>query len=706
MRAREPDREGYAEYDGVKVFYEVFGDGEPTVVFVHGWQIAYSRLWKMQVPYFARHFRVITFDFPGNGRSDRPTDSAAYSLLLWPAYVKAVLDATSTDRAVVVGVSGGGIATLLTAATFPDQVEAIVVSGFGLLPDPPYLPEWALRMHDELTTTEGKAKWNCHYMARDYPDFLQSFIEGIFPEPHSTKAVADFIGWGLETSAETIVAVFDQFPDAEAIAGLAPVIEGMCREVRCPALFIHGTEDQQISPESGHHLAGLMGADFVLFEGSGHAPLGRDPVRFNLVLKGFIDRVHPPAPRRRRWARALQRPKRALFVSSPIGLGHALRDVAIAGELRRLRPELEVQWLAQHPVTEVLRARGEIIHPASAGLASESAHIEAEAVDHDLHAFQALRRMDEILLANFMVFSDLLEEETFDLVVADEAWDLDHFLHENPERKRSPLAWLTDFVGFLPMPDGGEHEACLTADYNAEMVELVARYPSVRDRAIFVGNPNDLPDGTFGPGLPGVREWTEGHFAFAGYVTGFERSELADREVLRAQLGYRPGEPVCVVTVGGSGVGERLLRRVLAAWPAARAAVSDLHLVVVAGPRIDPASLAAPPEVEVHGYLPDLWRHLAACDYAVVQGGLTTCMELTAAARPFCYVPLRHHFEQQLLIPRRLANYRAGRRLDYDDATPEALAAVIAAGIGQPVNSRPVEADGATRAAALIAELV
>ena len=196
-----------------------------------------------------------------------------------------------------------------------------------------------------------------------------------------------------------------------------------------------------------------------------------------------------------------------LYVSSPIGLGHARRDLAIADELRKLRPGLEVHWLAQHPVTELLRQRSELIHPASAFLASESGHIESEAAEHDLHAFQAVRSMDEILVANFMVFAELTENEPFDLWVGDEAWDIDYFLHENPELKRAPYAWMTDFVGWLPMPDGGPREQALTADYNAEMIEQIARFPALRDRSVFVGNPDDVVPHGFGDGLPAIRDW-------------------------------------------------------------------------------------------------------------------------------------------------------------------------------------------------------
>jgi hypothetical protein len=220
-------------------------------------------------------------------------------------------------------------------------------------------------------------------------------------------------------------------------------------------------------------LAELADGELVTLEGSGHAPHVRDPVRVNLLLREFVK----PAPPPRRWVRGKSRPKRALYISSPIGLGHAQRDVAIAGELRKLHPDLEIDWLAQHPVTAVLEARGERIHPASALLANESSHIESESAEHDLHCFQAIRRMDEILLANLMAFHDIVRDEHYDLWIGDEAWELDYYLHENPEHKQAAYVWLTDFVGWLPMPDGGEREVFLTADYNAEMIEHIARFP-------------------------------------------------------------------------------------------------------------------------------------------------------------------------------------------------------------------------------------
>jgi predicted glycosyltransferase len=407
------------------------------------------------------------------------------------------------------------------------------------------------------------------------------------------------------------------------------------------------------------------------------------------------------------WTRALARRRRALYISSPIGLGHAQRDVAIADELRRIHPDLEIDWLAQHPVTAVLEGRGERIHPASSWLANESAHVQSEATGHELNAFQAIRRMDEILVANFMVFHDVVANGEYDLVIGDEAWDVDYFLHENPELKRTAFAWLTDFVGWLPMPVGGEREAFLTADLNAEMIEHVERFPRLRDRAIFVGDPDDIVPDDFGPGLPRIRDWTERHYSFSGYITGFDPAPLvADRERLRRDLGYHDDERVVVVTVGGSGVGRALLERVIASYPEAQRRVAGLRMIAVAGPRIDPASLSAPAGVEVRAHVPDLYRHLIAADLAVVQGGLTTTMELAAGRRPFLYFPLEHHFEQNRHVAHRLDRYGAGRRMHYATSDPDVIAAAIADEMDRPVTSLPVAADGAARAAALIAPLI
>jgi len=695
MRARAPDLEGEIERDGVRVGYDVYGGaGRPTLVLLTSWAIVHMRQWKLQIPFLARHFRVITVEGRGNGRADRPADEAAYADDQYVDDALAVMDAVGVQRAVLGGLSMGARHALQFAARYPERATGVVAMG-SLFPAS-YMPDFDV----PKPAYEGWDKYNRHHWRSDFPDWVEFFMSQVFSEPHSLKQREDGVSWGLDTDGETLALTQTQ----KALPTVA-VAEATCRAVRCPVLVVHGSDDRITPYAVGADIARWTGGRLVTVEGGGHAPPLREPVFTNRLIADFVRSVAPESRPPRTWTRARNRPKRALYVSSPIGLGHVRRDLAIADEVRALHPDLQIDWLTQHPVTRVLEERGERVHPASALLASESGHVESEAGEHDLHVFHAIRRMDEILVANFMVFADLVDDEPYDLWIADEGWDVDGFLHDNPELKRAPFAWLTDFTGWLPMSDGGAAEAMLTADWNAERVERGRRYPRLRDRSIFVGNEADVVDEPLGPELPTARAWARERYDFAGYV--LDGAAPADREEERARLGYRPDERVCLVTVGGSGVGSALLARTAEAFRSAEKRVPGLRMVLVTGPRIDPASVPADDGVEVHGYLPDLRRHLAACDLAVVQGGLSTTMELTAAGRPFVYVPLAHHFEQQVHVPHRLAQYGAGRRMDYAEAAdPERLAEVVAAEIGRPVRYRTVETDGAARAARMLAELL
>ena len=706
-RALYPDDQGYIERDGVRVFYEVYGSGEPTILFCPTWTLVHSRVWKMQIPYLARHHRVVVFDPRGNGKSDRPPNVEAYAESEFARDALDVLDATGTEQAVVVGLSRGTQRALLLAAEHPERV-------LGAGADRPLVPRQPLAWRRALPGhVPSMGAVDVHAQADPDAELGEGQRGALSPrlprlrrvvrghgtsEAHSTKGFDDVVEWGLETDPDTLAMTV--IADAAAPVTRRDQL-ALARRVQCPVLVISGTKDKVTSHADARALAKATGGKLVAIEGGDHLPEGRQPVTVNLAIREFVDSSF----RRNPTVKRSNGRRRALYVSSPIGLGHARRDVAIARELRALHPDLEIDWLAQDPVTRVLEAEGERIHPASRHLANESAHIESESAEHGLQCFQAIRRMDEILAANYMVFDDVVSETPYDLWIGDEAWELDYHLHENPGRKRAPFAWLTDFVGWLPMPENGEREASVVADYNAEMVEHVREHPEIRDRAIFVGNPDDIVGGRLGPGLPGIRDWTERNFDFAGYVTGFDQAELGDRERLRAELGYRPHERVCLVTVGGSGVGASLLRRVMEAFPAAAQLVPGLRMIVVAGPRIDPATLPAADGLEVRAFVEDLYRHLAACDLAVVQGGLTTAMELTAAQRPFLYFPLRHHFEQRFHVAHRLDRYRAGRRMDFEGATPTSSPA-IAEEIGRDVDYRPVETDGARKAAERIAELL
>jgi pimeloyl-ACP methyl ester carboxylesterase/predicted glycosyltransferase len=706
-RARYPDFEGFVERDGQRLFYEIYGDDEETLFLLPTWSLVHSRHWKMQIPYFARHFRVLAMDGLGNGLSDRCREPQRYAPSEFARDCLAVMDASGTERAVVVSLSRGAQFALELARVAPERVAGAAFIG----PMFPYtLSHWSVLLHPRFASRFGRPapvyRWwghmNAVHWMQDYPEFATWFISRCLPEPHSTKAIEDGVGWALDTDPETLIATVrgEWLRDRTTLRTLA-------QNLHCPVLVVQGDRDRIAPLRDGRALAHLSRGELEVVRGAGHFPHARKPVQVNLALRDFSEDAlqRTRTPRDPTVYRPDGRP-RALYISSPIGLGHAQRDLAIARELRGLHPDLEIDWLAQDPVTRVLEAEGERVHPASTHLANESRHIESESAEHDLHCFQALRRMDEILAANFMLFHDVVREQRYDLWIGDEAWELDYYLHENPGEKRVPFAWLTDFVGFLPMSDGDERERFVTADYNADMVDHIAQHPEVRDQALFVGNPEDIVPARLGPQLPMIRAWTEHNFDFTGYVTGFDPADLSDRSALRAELGFGDDERVCIVSVGGSGVGVHLLQRVIAAFPQAKEHVPALRMIVVAGPRIDPASLASRGGLEVVPYVHNLYRHLAACDLAVVQGGLTTAMELTAQKRPFLYFPLRHHFEQNFHVRHRLDRYRAGRCMDFDDSSPERIAAAIAEEIDREVDYRPVETNGAQRAAALIGEML
>jgi pimeloyl-ACP methyl ester carboxylesterase/predicted glycosyltransferase len=676
----QPSSDGFIERDGVRTYFAVWGEQGPWVVFAPNYQIVHMQYLKATVPYLARHYRVVTMDLRGAGRSDRPLESAAYSFEQYYADVVAVLDHLGITRLAIVGMSAAAMLAIRFAAEQPQRVSHLITVGGEF--------EWL------TSAAPGEPPAYVQRIREDYAGYIDDFFDRLFAEPHSTKQYEDGVLYGWSNTGETL---------ALATAGWAgSTVRDQAPRVTAPTLIIHGTLDHHIAYAAAQELHELIPhSELLTFEDGAHGPQARDPVRFNHALRDFIGARRPE----RTWTRAMSRPRRALFLSSPIGLGHVQRDVAIARELRKLQPDLQIEWFTVSPATAYLEREGERVHPVTKYLANESRHFEHIAGEHDLSAFYGLRTMDEIMVNNFMTFSDLMDAEHFDLVIGDEAWDVDYYYHENPELKRQPFVFLTDFVGMLPV-EGDAREAFLCADRNADDLAHIARFPYIRDAAIFIGNPDDVVDARFGPDLPVIREWTDQNFRYSGYTLPFNPADVADQEALRAKLGYRQDETLIIAAVGGTSVGGHLLRKIIAAFPLLKRQTPNLRLVLVTGPRFAGELAEDTPGLEVRRYVHNLYEHLACCDLALVQGGLSTCMELVATRKPFLCFPLQRHFEQLIHVQRRLRNYGADCAVSYPDVTPESLAERVLERLHAPAQYRPVESDGAARAANMIAHVL
>lgn len=287
MRARFPDVESTVECDGLRLGYEVYENAGPTVLLLPTWTIVHCRHWKMQIPYLARHYRVVTFDGPGNGLSDRSTLSKHYSADAYAEYALAVMTATGTDVAVVVGLSLGAAYATRLARMAPDRVAGVVMIG----PSIPLTPPAPERAHIEESFTKpypegvsGWGKYNIAYWHDHYEDFTRFFFGQCLIESHSTKQIEDTVGWAAETTPEVLEAdAFAPPPEEDWVTAVG--------SIECPVLVVHGTQDSISRHERGVEAARLSGGNLLSLEGSGHLSHARDPVAVNLAIRGFVDRL-------------------------------------------------------------------------------------------------------------------------------------------------------------------------------------------------------------------------------------------------------------------------------------------------------------------------------------------------------------------------------------------------------------------------------
>lgn len=395
--------------------------------------------------------------------------------------------------------------------------------------------------------------------------------------------------------------------------------------------------------------------------------------------------------------------KKILYISGSIGLGHASKDLAIAQKLRELNPLIDITWLAANPADLVLEKSGQKLHPQSKYFSSYSAAAEGAASGAHLNLVNYVLNSSKGWIQNVQIFRRIIAREKYDLVVGNETYEILIGLVYNLFKIDIPFVLIYDFLGLdtmtgTPIERIGKYVLNWTWSQDR-------RTFAARDRlALFVGEPYDIPNTTFGRLLPNRREHAKKHYTFIGYIIRFDPDEYFDKSSVRKKLGYGE-QPLIVCSIGGTSIGRGLLELCSQAYPLIKKKMPHVHMVLVTGPRVAPDTVKVQPGVEVKGYVPKLFQHYAASDLSIVQGGFSSTLELAALRRPFIFFPIEGHSEQQHVADR-LARYNAGIKLYFSQTTPESLAACILQNIGTEVPYKTIKTDGAQRAACILNKML
>ncbi len=395
--------------------------------------------------------------------------------------------------------------------------------------------------------------------------------------------------------------------------------------------------------------------------------------------------------------------KRVLFISSSLGLGHAIRDLAIADELHRTVPGLSLTWLASGAARIAIEEAGGTMHPRAGELAGLDEAAEGATCGHSLKLADYGARAEDAWNQRYAVFREMMGVELWDLVIGDESYEIWFPLHDEPPL-RCPFVMIYDFVGLWPI---GWRER-LSLDRTSFTYRQATDHRLLKrtqNRVLFVGEPEDIPTGRFGPALPRIRSYAARHYSIVGNVLRFDPQLYRDSRAAKERLGYGE-EPLVIVTIGGTSVGRALLELASAAFPLVLRARPDLRMVFVCGPRLVPDGLRIAEGITTLRYVPRLYEHFVAADLVITQGGGTTTTELTALRRPFLYFPLSGHDEQLGHVAARQRRLGAGVELDFASTGPEELARAALDHLFEPVEYPDIDCDGARKAARLINELL
>jgi UDP-N-acetylglucosamine:LPS N-acetylglucosamine transferase len=388
-----------------------------------------------------------------------------------------------------------------------------------------------------------------------------------------------------------------------------------------------------------------------------------------------------------------------LYISGSIGLGHVIKDLAIVNELRAVNKHVEVTWIATDPATGYLAEKGESLHPLSDKFSSYSALAEKSAGNSGLNLVNYVLASLKGWYRNVQTFRKIIRNERYDVIVGNETYEILIALVFRLLRFDTPFVIIYDFLGMDSM---SKNPIERFVNFVLNLIwSTDHKFLSASNReAIFIGEPEDIPDKKFGLWMPNRREYARKHYIFVGYIIRFDPEKYTDRTVIRRNLGYDE-RPIIICAIGGTTIGKGMLELCNKAYPLLKTKIPGVRMILVTGPRLEPSELDVFPGVETVGFIPDLYLHFAACDLAIVQGGFSSTLELTALKRPFIFFPIEGHSEQEY-VAERLKRHRAGIRMDYSRTSPESLADSVLSNFNKNVTSKTLRTDGARNTAEII----
>ena len=394
---------------------------------------------------------------------------------------------------------------------------------------------------------------------------------------------------------------------------------------------------------------------------------------------------------------------RMLYISGSIGLGHVTRDVAIARSLRKLNPSVQIDWLSEEPATTYLKSEGEkVLEDSSKMVHGNRLLPDPEA--YDINVMRWLAKMRKQMSTNATTIIEIARKGKYDLVVGDEAFDLTFEFLDDPSKKTFPFVMMYDCYGADQMSHNPK-DMFFTWYINRQWDKFINSHGKIADRFLFVGELEEIEDKPLGIFLPNRKTSAKKGLDFVGHILRFDAKDYADVKEIRRRLGY-DDSPLIVVTKGGTAVGRPLLDLCIAAYPHAQKRIPDLKMVVFCGPSIDPGSLKGPAGVDIRGYEPKLYEHIAASDLVITQGGHTTINETMALEKPFICFPLEHHFDQMETVRLRCEQQGAGVRMHFHQTTPEMLGESIMANLGKKVSYPAVKYNTGERAAEILSKML